>query len=258
MSDLRIAFAGDRDISVQVLEYILSHKVQPLALMIEKPGKASHAEDLKALCPHIIADHVLIGDRFRQPEGIGLLKKLNLDFIISVHFQYIFPEGILSLPRYGVLNLHPAYLPYNRGWHTPSWAILDNTPAGATLHFMDAGIDTGDIIYQKQLDVAPQDTADSLYQKIKRLELKVFREAWPQLESRDFSRTPQPANAGTTHTRKELEGVRRLDLDHPEPPELLIRKLRALTTNRPEEAAYFIQNGKRYHIQVKITEHNES
>ena len=79
-----------------------------------------------------------------------MLEQLSLDYIICVHFPYIVPREILSIPKYGVTNLHPAYLPYNLGWHTPSWAILENTPIGATLHYMDECVDTGDIIHQKK------------------------------------------------------------------------------------------------------------
>jgi methionyl-tRNA formyltransferase len=71
-----------------------------------------------------------------------------------------------------VLNLHPV-LPYNKGWNTPSWAILDNTTYGATLHFMTEALDEGDIIHQKKLEIVFADTANTLYQKALELEKEV-------------------------------------------------------------------------------------
>lgn len=252
----RIAFAGDRDISVWVLEHILKQGIRPLALLVPEEDMASHDDTLISLCSFLDPERVLKGYRFRQSESISLLKNLNLDYILCVHFPYILPIEILSIPKIGVLNLHPAYLPYNRGWHTPSWAILEETPAGATLHFMDTGVDTGDIIWQKSLEVSLGDTANTLYQRLKRLEMQVFEEAWPCLVSKQFQRETQDPNQGSQHKRKDLfqEHVQKIDLDQPIKGGDLIQRLRALTTNRIEEAAYYEVGTRRFRIQVIIHE----
>lgn len=251
---LRIVYAGDRDISVWVLQYLLERGVRPSALLVSHPKRASHAETLRALCDYLPSDRILIGTAFRKDEGLQLLRALDIDYIVSIHFPYIFPKEVLQIPRTGVLNLHPAYLPYNRGWHTPSWAILEDTLAGATLHFMDEGIDTGDIIHQLRVEIQPDDTADSLYKKIKRVEFDVFREAWPWIESGSFQRHSQDPLAGTTHRRQDLyrPEVQSLDLKVEARVGDVIKKLRALTTNKMDEAAYFEVNGQRYRIQVRI------
>jgi methionyl-tRNA formyltransferase len=121
---------------------------------------------------------------------------------------------------------------------------------------MDSGIDSGDILHQRTLTVSPSDTANSLYARVKRLEFEVFTEAWPLLVGGDFHRRAQVAGAGTTHTRKELftEPVQRIELDAPTTARALLRKLRALTTNRSDEAAYFVEDDKVYRVQVAITE----
>jgi len=256
MHDMRIAFAGDRDIGVWVLKFILSQGVRPLALLLPEAGDASNAGELISHCPHLEDGQILRGTEFRQEQGIKFLTQLDLDFIVCAHFAYIMPGPVLAIPRVGVLNLHPAYLPYNRGWHTPSWALLDQTPIGATLHFMDNGIDTGDIIHQKLLDVSPADTADPLYHRLKCLELEVFEEAWPRLRDGSFQRQPQDPAVGTIHKRKELfaEKVQKIDLNERVEAGALIRRLRALTTNSKKEAAYFETEGKRYRVQIQIAE----
>lgn len=254
MDSCRIAFAGDRDIAVWVLDYLLRQNVQPLALLVPSPAKASHATDLMARCAYLSSDYIMQGAEFRLPAAQQRLSDLNLDFIIGIHFPYLVPESVLAIPRHGVLNLHPAYLPYNRGWHTPSWAILDGTPVGATLHFMDADIDTGDIVHRKLATVAPDDTADKLYQKLKQLELETFIEAWPALADGSFARVSQHEEVGTVHRRIDLftESVQRLDLDSVVNTGQFLRRLRALTTNRLDEAAYFEVDGQRYRVQIAI------
>jgi methionyl-tRNA formyltransferase len=206
------------------------------------------------MCPDVPDELVLRGAAFRSPEGIARLAELRLDYVVGVHFPYVVPPEVLALPRGGVLNLHPALLPYNRGWHTPSWAILDGTPVGATLHFMDSGVDTGDIVHQRELDVRPDDTANSLYARLLDLEVDVFRAAWPALAAGRHTRTPQ-GPGGTTHRKSDLHhpAVQRIELDEPTTARALLDRLRALTTNDPAEAAYFEVGDTRYRVRVEIT-----
>jgi methionyl-tRNA formyltransferase len=256
MSDFRFAFAGDRDISVWVLEYLLAEGFRPQALLLPDARRASHADALVRLCAHLPPERVLYGYAFREPRGMALLRELDLDVVVGIHFPYMVPEPVLRIPRLGVLNLHPAYLPWGRGWHTPSWALLQGTPIGATLHVMDTGVDSGDVLHQRALEVSPGDTANTLYARLKRLELEVFREAWPALVRGSCRRTPQPRQSPPAHRKQDLlvPGVQRIDLDERVPAGDLLRRLRALTTNRVDEAAYFDAGGTRYRVQVVIHE----
>jgi methionyl-tRNA formyltransferase len=256
---LRIAFAGDRDIALKVLDYLLAQGIQPKALMLTASSRASHADELRARCAFLEDEYILWGSQFRQPEGQALLRSLNLDFVLGIHFPYIVPAEVLEIPRIGVLNLHPAFLPYNRGWHTPSWAILEDTPIGATLHFMDTGVDTGDIVHQKQLSISPGDTAHTLYRKLKLLEFEVFQESLAPDRLRRLSTSSPRPSAGTTHRRQELFEplIQKIDLAQSVEAGELLRRLRALTTNRIDEAAYYEVNGRRYRVQLVITEETQ-
>lgn len=253
-ADMRVVFAGDRSIAVRVLDYLLEQGVRPVGLGVSESPRASHAEALRARCGHLGDERVFVGREIRTPESIETLAGLEPDLFLSIHFPYIVPDELLAVPRLGALNLHPAYLPYNRGWHTASWAILDGTPIGATLHFMDAGLDTGDIVHRKELPVGPADTADDLYPRLEELELEVFREAWPGLRAGQYDRTPQHPADGTAHRRQDLmtADVQRIDMDQPGSPRELLRRLRALTTSRIGEAAYFEEGGTRYRVRVQI------
>jgi len=250
----RLAFAGDRQPAVDCLSILLDAGVKPEALMISGPERATHGEILREMSG-LPSDRVLVGRQFREPAGIELLTSLNLDYILGVHFPYIVPDTVLEIPRIGVLNLHPALLPHNRGWHTPSWAILDETPIGATLHFMDSGLDTGDIVAQAEIEIRPEDTAHTLYGRLLELEVEFFRTAWPLLASGSPPRQTQSPDEGSNHKRADLasDSIRRLDLEASVPVRETLRTLRALTTNDVEEAAYFEVDGRRYRVQVTIT-----
>jgi methionyl-tRNA formyltransferase len=251
---LKIAFAGDRDIAVWVLDYLIDQGTRPLALMVSDTNEASHADELIQRCQFLDNELIFKGKAFRSPENESKLRSLDLDYIVSIHFPYLYPPHVLSIPRVGVLNLHPAFLPYNRGWHTPSWAILDKTPVGATLHFMDESVDTGDIVHQKRVEPSPVDTAHTLYGRLKEMEFEVFKEAWPQIVANTYTRRVQLRNEGTAHKRQDLfsEAVQKLPLDATMTVESVLCLLKALTTNNLCEAAYYEANGQRYRVQVMI------
>lgn len=249
----RIVFAGDREIAVWVLKFLLQQSVKPVALMVSGKERASHDRELVALCQHLGASEILRGNEFRKESGIRKLSQLRPDYIICVHFPYVFPVAVIAIPGGGVLNLHPAYLPYNRGWHTATWAIRDGTPFGATLHFMSEEIDAGDIICQKRLVVLPDDTADSLYRRVKRLELKIFEEVWPQITGGAFCRKPQPTGEATAHRKADIGSIQLIDLNEEIKAGDLIRRLRALTTSDIKESAYFRDGGCKYRLQLQIT-----
>lgn len=252
----RFAFAGDRDVAVHVLDYLLQQGHRPLALLLSGGERASHAEELRARCGFLPDEAVLRGGDFRGDAGLALLRGLELDWIVGIHFPYLVPAEVLALPRQGMLNLHPAYLPYNRGWHTPTWAMLEGTPAGATLHFMDARIDMGDVVHRRELAPGPGDTADTLYRRLKALEVEVFQEAWPALVDGTFTRVPQDERAGTSHRRRDLytPAVQRIDPAAQVRAGDLLLRLRALSTNQWDEAAYYEQDGVRYRVRVTVRE----
>lgn len=249
----RFAYAGDRDLSVWVLDFLLESGARPVALITPPDDRASHSRELKSRCSWLASDSVW--SRKLTADDADSFRRLDLDFIIGIHYPFIIPRAVLEAPHHGTLNLHPAYLPFNRGWHTPSWAILEGTPAGATLHFMSEQLDAGDIVHQKQVEISPADTAHSLYARLKECELEVFREAWPSLRDGTYNRQPQ-SGEGTSHKRQELfsEAIQRLDLHDAAPFGDTLKRLRALTTNSPSEAAYFDAGGRRYRVQVVITD----
>lgn len=245
----RIAFAANRKIGADALRVLLERGIEPVALIVPKGKNVDPAvgEMLRTI-PHVPAIH---GKVFREADGIGRLESLDIDYFLSIHFPYIIPRSVLDVPRIGSLNLHPAYLPYNRGWHTPSWAILDQTPYGATLHWVDEGLDTGDIAVQREVEITPSDTADTLYARVLATELEVLREAIPMLKARALPRIPQQGK-GTQHIKADLTRVRRLNLDERMTVREVLQRIRALTTNRGDEAAWFEIDGDRYLVQLSI------
>lgn len=136
--------------------------------------------------------------------GITLTDPHKADFLISVHWDKIFTRDELKAPKEGCLNLHNSYLPWNRGAHACTWAIADQTPHGATMHWLDEGVDTGPIFHRERLQVREGETADELYQRTAELEVKVFTESMRMLLAGQRPRLPQ-VGMGSFHKKKDFE-----------------------------------------------------
>lgn len=250
---MKYAFAGDRQISCTILNMLRGKNLDPSALLVTKGSGSTHSAKLKENSG-LGKEEILEGRQALKSEAnLEWLKSLELDYIIGIHYPYIIPKALLELPKIGFLNLHPAYLPFNKGWHTPSWAILDKTPYGATLHFMAESLDAGDIIHQKKLEVKSFDTANTLYQKVLKLEEQVFEEALDDLIALSPDRKVQ-TEKGSSHKKRDLEKTRLFDLEDKLHIRDFLDKTRALTTNRSDELAYYEEDGKKIGVKIEFVE----
>ncbi|AUC14174.1 hypothetical protein BTO06_02975 [Tenacibaculum sp. SZ-18] len=252
---MKYIFAGDREISVNILSFIISKGYKPLALFVPSDAQQSHANELIKLSG-LSRDKIFKGKEVNYDEIVQNINSLNVDYIIGIHFPYIISNKLLNVPKIGFLNLHPAYLPFNKGWHTPSWAIIDGTPYGATLHFMSEKLDAGDIILQEEIVVSSTDTANSLYAKVLKKEYEVFVKAFDGIRSLKPTRIEQ-LSEGTSHVRKDLESIQEINVDKNYKGKDIINLLRGLTTNNIKESAYFVENGKKQYIQINIIPEND-
>lgn len=247
---MKYGFAGDRLISVNILKFLIDKGYKPSFLIVNKNKDSSHREHLIGISQ---LDNIDIYDIsfLNQDENTNLLANYNVDYIFGIHFPCIISDILLSIPKVGFLNLHPAYLPYNKGWHTPSWAIIDKTKYGATLHFMSKELDAGDIIAQKEIEVTPDLTANALYREVLETEEQLFKECFTNLTTLRPNKIEQN-ESGTSYRKKDLAKIQEINLNDKVSPIELIDKLRALTTNDIDEAAYFIVDDKKYRVQVSI------
>ena len=245
---MKYGFAGDRLISVNLLSFLIDEGYKPSFLIVNETKDSSHREELISLSG--LTDRDIYDIDFIN-KNYSILADYDTDYIFGIHFPYIISKPLLSIPKVGFLNLHPAFLPYNKGWHTPSWAILDKTKYGATLHFMSNDLDAGDIIAQREIEVKPNVTANELYQSVLKVEEQLFKDSFTNLLTLKPTRTKQ-VKEGTSYSKKDLAKVQEIDLSEEIFALDLIDKLRALTTNNIDEAAYFIVDEKKYRVQVDI------
>ena len=99
----------------------------------------------------------------------NLIAALRPDLVVSAGFMRILPEAITT--RFKIINSHPALLPLFPGAHAVRDALAAGaTETGTTIHWVDAGVDTGEVIAQEKVEILPGDTQESLHERIKIVE----------------------------------------------------------------------------------------
>lgn len=101
-----------------------------------------------------------------KKEFIRKMETFKPDLIVSVFFNQILSANVIKIPKKGVINIHPAYLPHYKGVSPVFWALRNKElTSGVSIHFVNEGIDTGGIISRKKIKISPRDGEDSLYLK---------------------------------------------------------------------------------------------
>ena len=128
----------------------------------------------------------------------------NIDFLISYGYRHILINEVLNLFPQKAINLHMSMLPYSRGAHPNFWSIAEGMPSGVTIHLLDEGLDTGNILAQRevQLDLAV-DTFSSSYKALSRSIEGLFRDNWKYFRTAESSGWKQEG-VPTVHRSSEI------------------------------------------------------
>ena len=125
------------------------------------------------------------GNEFMEwfdPIDIHFLEKNKIEFIVSYGYRHLIRQPVLDYLAGKIINLHISYLPWNRGADPNLWSFLEDTPKGVSIHFIDHGIDTGDIIIQKEINfLKDSETLSTTYNRLQNEMVTLFQEEWPAI-----------------------------------------------------------------------------
>lgn len=165
---MRLIFCGTPHFAVPALIHLNAQSDFDVAAVITQPdrprgrGQEISASPVKQAA---IAANIPIHQpaRIRAPEAQELIRSLAPDCIVIIAYGQIIPANLLAIPKLGWINLHASLLPKYRGAAPINWAIANaETKTGITTMRIDAGMDTGDILLQEEIDIAPEETAPEL------------------------------------------------------------------------------------------------
>jgi len=247
---VRIVFLGNNWGGWQVLKFLKEQKENIAGLVIHPQGKSKFGKEIISAA-NVDGNRIIEGQTLRQPEVLEAIKTFQPDIGVSILFDYVLKPEFLALFPLGVVNLHSSYLPYNRGQYPNVWSIVEGTPAGVTLHYIDEGIDTGDIIAQEEVAIEPVDTGETLFRKLEQTCIELFQKTWPLIRTGKAQRIVQNKAEGTYHTTRDVDRIDAIDLDETYTARELIDVMRARTF-KPYKGAYFVDQNRKIYMRMQL------
>ncbi len=244
---MRTLLLANDTVGLEIAEFLLTRYRDDVAAVV-----TTDDDDISALArAHSVKTLVsqsanAVADAFDQPLDLGIL----------AWWPKIIPSELIAVPTHGFVNTHPSLLPQNRGKHTSFWAIVEEAPFGVTVHSVDAGIDSGAIIAQREIPYDWCDTARDLHSKAKTLTVALFKEVYPELRAGPIAARPQLSGAGSFHRSNEINEVSRIDLDQSYIGRELLNLLRA-RTYPGYPGCRFQDAGETYDVTVTIRKVND-
>ena len=184
------------------------HEIVGVVTRIDKP--AGRGQNVAA--PPVKAVALQLGlplyqpKRVREPMFIDVLRKLNPDVIVVAAYGQILPKEVLTLPKYGCINIHASLLPAYRGAAPINWAIIrGEKETGITIMQMDEGMDTGAVLMQESHAIGPGDTSGTLTETLSELGARLITKSLPLVESGALTPVAQDESKATLATLLKKE-----------------------------------------------------
>ncbi|MCM1251644.1 MAG: methionyl-tRNA formyltransferase [Clostridium sp.] len=212
---MKVIFMGTPDFAVGALEALIKagHQVALVVTQPDKPkgrGKEMQMTPVKA-CALQYDIPVFQPLKVKDAEAVETLRTYGADIFVVAAFGQILSQEILTMPKYGCINIHASLLPKYRGAGPIQWAILNGEKeTGITIMQMDKGIDTGDMLLQSIVPIAEKETGDSLHDKLTKAGAGLIVEALEKIEAGDIS--PRKQNdADSCYARMLQKSMGKID-----------------------------------------------
>ena len=193
---MKIIFMGTPDFSVPILEALIQagHEVVLTVTQPDKPKGRGKSVQFSPVKTAALAHQIKVYQprRIREPECVDYLKSFEADIMVVAAFGQILSKEILSMPKYGCVNVHASLLPKYRGASPIQWAVINGEKTtGVTTMQMDAGIDTGDILEKTEIPLADDETGGSLFDKLSEAGARLCVQTIAHMQDGTVKRTRQ-------------------------------------------------------------------
>lgn len=214
---LKIAFFGSSPLSVSCLDHLIRddrYEVVHVVSQTDKPAGRGHKLTPTAVSGYAL-DHDLPLTRVDRPSRdetlYAHLMSLDLDYLVVVAYGAILPQRYLDIPRIASINVHGSLLPEYRGATPIQSAIRDERDhTGVTIMLMSAGMDEGDILSQKVIDISKGETTGSLFAKFGEVSPHLLAETLWDLSTGKISPIAQDPTLATYTRKWDKEDARHL------------------------------------------------
>ena len=211
---------GTPDFAVPTLENLVAWPGGQVVAVVTAPDRpAGRGRQLQASAVKVAAEAhslpVLQPTNLKSPEFQAELKRYAADLQVVVAFRML-PEAVWNMPRLGSINIHGSLLPQYRGAAPINWALMHgDTETGVTSFFLRHEIDTGDLIFQDRIAIAPEDDFGSVYDKLKAVGAALALRSVQAIAAGTAPSTPQTQRADLRPAPKLSKETGRLDFSRP-------------------------------------------
>jgi methionyl-tRNA formyltransferase len=223
----RILLCGRGSIAIRCLDELLKQDAD-VAWVVPDIHDDGNDGWRGSLLKHATGKNIPVYQRkLNTPEAAEWFAGQNIDLLLSCQYPDILRASILTAAAKGAINLHFAPLPRYRGCYPIPWTIINGErEMGISLHYIDEGIDTGDIVGQRFFPVRKEDTARTLFDRCIDEGVLLFREYLPSILAGTNPRTPQDNALATYYSRDSIDFSKRT-IDWQQPAEKLFNWIRA-------------------------------
>ena len=227
---MRVVFMGTPDFAVPSFKALVARGYQVVGAFTQPDRPAGRGHKLAA-CP-VKAEALAAGvpvfqfEKIRSEEGVAQLQALAPDVCVTAAFGQILSQKVLDIPKIGTVNVHASLLPAYRGAAPVNWCLIEGeTVTGVTTMMTDKGIDTGDILLQRETEIGPEETAGQLLVRLSETGAALLIETLKKIESGSCPRNPQDtARASYFPMLKKETGL----IDFTMSPERIVNLARGL------------------------------
>ncbi len=200
MKDIRIVFMGTKEFSEVVLSSLIENNYNIVLVVSQKDKEKTRKGTLIPTNTKALAEkhNIKVFQPDKIKEDYQTIIDTKPDLIITCAYGQFIPKEVLDLPKYGSINVHASLLPKYRGGAPIQRALINgDKTTGITIMYMDAKMDTGDIISSAKLNIEEEDTSDTLFEKLSHLGASLLEETLPSIINRTNEREKQNEEEAT-------------------------------------------------------------
>lgn len=184
---MKVVFMGTPDFSVGALEALVKAGHEVTAVVTQPDRQKGRSLEMcfspVKECALRYELPVFQPEKIKTAEAVEVLRRYEADIFVVAAFGQILSKEILEMPKYGCINIHASLLPKYRGAAPIQWAILNgDAVTGVTIMQMNEGLDTGDILTTKEVEISAEETGESLFDKLAIAGAELLIETLPEIE----------------------------------------------------------------------------
>src|ERR1700720_2462687 len=226
---MRIVFIGTGEIGVPTLRALQKSEHELVGIVTQPDKPVGRAQKISAPPIKVALGgskmSILQPTRIKERESVDQIRALKPDVIVVIAYGQILPRAVLEIPKIACLNLHGSLLPKWRGAAPIQAAIAaGDRETGMTVMYMDEGLDTGDILLQRKIDISPAETGATLHDRLAQIAPEALLESFRLLAAGNAPRIPQNQIPASYAPKLNREAGR---LNWNESAEAIERKIRA-------------------------------